>query len=538
MDSMTAKNSISMLKRKLLFFFIVGCKKLILERGTGVFFGAICIIASLGNAQPCSVAGTVGGYPIPKKCFEIVSVLVDACDGSNEGQNEMIRLIIGNKTLAPGLMSVPDYQAGRVNWGFGAQNSFRGFSEGSSSLNMKIDKINQKIANAGSCGHLVFVANSGRIPQLSQLLIITSESFNPDAQDFSDLQDTLYVLVQKSGNTAGHFVNFGTASSREFILNYNTDCGDTVQYDRSKLVKISGAIGGEDGAVVDFDYTGSATYTNYGCRVPAPRIRVVVSPLANPPCGVTEVTVNGTVTGSKCYQWRLENGSFGYFDKPTQLSSKLTIKPSFSGKLKIILQAWGSCAIPVADTLEIVIVPGPMADFEIDSTAKPVYCFKRTDKFGDKWIWGGGNFNWDTGFSSVSWCDSFSPGKHRICLEVIGKTGCKDTLCKEFMVPEVAIEPEDPFFNLANVFTPGEPLDGKNDVWRFPHKGVLEFSVKVYNRWGQLVFESNDPKIGWNGRVMNTGPFLPGGTYVYSIKYRLENSYTAVKNNGVVTLIR
>jgi len=175
-----------------------------------VFFG----YSSNLFAQPCGNSNTIGGYPIPKKCFEIVSVLVDACDGSNEGQNEMIRLVIGSKTIAPGLITVPDFKTGRVNWGDGAQNQFLGFSEGNSSLKLKIDKLNNRIAAAGNCGYLIFVPNSGRIPQRTQALIITSESFNPDAQDFSDLLDTLYVIVHISGNTAGHFVNFGTAVIR------------------------------------------------------------------------------------------------------------------------------------------------------------------------------------------------------------------------------------------------------------------------------------------------------------------------------------
>ena len=173
----------------------------------------LLVVVSSGRnaviAQPCGKTNTIGGYAIPTKCFEIVSILVDACDGSNEGQNEMIRLVVGSKTLAPGLLSVPPFKSGSVNWGDGAQNQFLGFSEGNASLKSKIDKLNGRIAAAGNCGYLIFVPNSGRVPQRSQALIITSESFNPDAQDFSDLQDTLYVIVQKSGNTAGHFVNFG-----------------------------------------------------------------------------------------------------------------------------------------------------------------------------------------------------------------------------------------------------------------------------------------------------------------------------------------
>ncbi|MFM1792004.1 MAG: hypothetical protein RLZZ252_358 [Bacteroidota bacterium] len=489
-------------------------------------------------AQPCGNSNTIGGYPLPKKCFEIVSVLVDACDGSNEGQNEMIRLVIGSKTVAPGLITVPVFKTGRVNWGDGAQNQFLGFSEGNSSLKSKIDKLNNRIAAAGNCGFLIFVPNSGRIPQRSQALIITSESFNPDAQDFSDLQDTLYVIVQKSGNTAGHFVNFGTAANRQFILGYNGDCADTVEYDRGNLVKINGVKGSEDGAVVDFDFDGNTTYTNYGCRVPAPKITVDITPLSAVPCGVTQFNLKGMVKGSNCFQWKLENASFGYFDKSTELSTKLTVKPSYSGKLKVVLQAWGNCAIPVTDTLVIDIQTTPTSDFTIDSSAKPIYCFQRKDIGGVQWKWSGGNFIRDSAITAISWCDSFAEGKHRICLLVTGSSGCKDTQCYEFTVTKEPVTPKEPYLNLANVFTPGDPKDGKNDVWRFPHHGVKAFSVSVYNRWGQLVYQSSNPNDAWNGKVMNTGADLPAGTYVYTLSYQLENSADIVKNNGVVTLIR
>jgi hypothetical protein len=63
------------------------------------------------------------------------------------------------------------------------------------------------IKSAGQCGYLVAVNGNGKLPARARVLIITSESFNPSAHDFSDLQDTLYVLLQKQGNTAGHFVN-------------------------------------------------------------------------------------------------------------------------------------------------------------------------------------------------------------------------------------------------------------------------------------------------------------------------------------------
>ena len=502
-------------------------------------------------AQPCTTGNYIAGHPKPTKCFEIVSILVDACDGSLEGQNEMVRIIVGNKTLVPGLFDVPDYSTGMVNWGTGAQNTFRGFSDGNSSLTSKIATINKSIKDAGNCGHLIFVPSNGRIPQYSQGLIITSESFNATAQDFSDLQDTLYVIIQKSGNTAGHFVNYGTPSTRTFVLLYNGICSDTVTYDRSKLVKINGSAGAEDGAVVNFEYDGKATYVNYGCRVPSPKLSVhILKPLL-PPCGRLNFNLYGVVIGSSCYEWQLESSSFGYFDDSKKLSTVLHVKPSYSGKLKVFLRVWGTCSKPVSDTLILDIVPQPLADFDIDSSNAPTYCFTRKDVNGNSWRWGldlgkdistskpRGALSPDTLTSVKTICSTYAEGVHWVCLEVTGSNGCKDTICKTFEYKVKPPPPTEPFLEIANVFTPGDPKDGLNDEWRFHSWGVIEFEVKVYSRWGQLVYESSDVNARWNGKELNKGVDLPGGSYFYHFRYKLNSYPSELKQvNGVVTLIR
>lgn len=502
-------------------------------------------------AQPCTTGNYIAGHPKPTKCFEIVSILVDACDGSLEGQNEMVRFIVGNKTLVPGLFDVPDYSAGMVNWGAGAQNEFKGFSDGNSSLTSKFTAINKRIRDAGNCGNLIFVPSNGRIPQYSQGLIITSESFNATAQDFSDLQDTLYVVVQKSGNTAGHFVNFGAASNRTFVLIYNGNCADTVSYDRSKLVKMNGSTGSEDGAVVNFEYDGKATYVNYGCRVPSPKISVHILQTIMPPCGVYNFNINGVVSGSSCYEWQLESGSFGYFDDPRKLNTVLHVKPTYSGKLKVFLRGWGTCSKPITDTIVLDIKPQVVADFDIDSSQAPTYCFTRKDVNGNSWRWGldltsdittlkpRGALSPDTITSVKTICKTYTEGLHWVCMEVIGANGCKDTICKSFEYKEKPPQPTEPFLEIANVFTPGEPKDGLNDEWRFSSRGIVDFEVKVYSRWGQLVYESNDVNGRWNGRELNKGAELPGGSYFYHLRYALISNPSEYKQvNGAVTLLR
>jgi len=176
---------------------------------------------------------------------------VDACDGNNEGQNEMLQLITGYKALPANAFSVAKYKSGLVNWG-SSSNPFRGFAAKSNTLNQKINSINQQIKQSQNCGHFILLSHQDFIPPHSKVLIITSTDFNPSAHDFSPLQDTMYVLVQKSGNTAGHFVNYGNSDTRTLILQ-NGNQADTVTYNRSKLLKQNGNKGGEDGAFVLFE---------------------------------------------------------------------------------------------------------------------------------------------------------------------------------------------------------------------------------------------------------------------------------------------
>ena len=73
-----------------------------------------------------------------------------------------------------------------------------------------------------------------------------------------------------------------------------------------------------------------------------------------------------------------------------------------------------------------------------------------------------------------------------------------------------------PVYELPNVFTPNG--DGRND--RFtplsPYRFIKDIDIKIFDRWGLLMFETNDPNINWDGRNMETKEFCPDGTYFYT----------------------
>ncbi len=90
---------------------------------------------------------------------------------------------------------------------------------------------------------------------------------------------------------------------------------------------------------------------------------------------------------------------------------------------------------------------------------------------------------------------------------------------------------------IPTAFTPNG--DGLNDVFeatpQCKYIGLSNFDFRVYNRWGQLVFRSNDIHQGWNGMYKNQE--VPPGVYIYVVNYSLLQN-EPVQQRGTVTLIR
>ena len=86
------------------------------------------------------------------------------------------------------------------------------------------------------------------------------------------------------------------------------------------------------------------------------------------------------------------------------------------------------------------------------------------------------------------------------------------------------------YYDLPNVFTPDN--DGINDIYKpLPYKFVEKIDFKVFNRWGNLVFETSDPEINWDGTDISTGKKLSNGIYYYICDvYEKRLSGTEVRN--------
>ncbi|MBD00379.1 MAG: hypothetical protein CL841_03360 [Crocinitomicaceae bacterium] len=115
------------------------------------------------------------------------------------------------------------------------------------------------------------------------------------------------------------------------------------------------------------------------------------------------------------------------------------------------------------------------------------------------------------------------PGYYTVCLIAANEYNCFDTSCLEITIlPSEIIIP--------NIFSPNNDL--VND--KFVIYGINDlFDIKIYNRWGNLVFDQNPYENDWNGESSN-GIRLSEGQYYYILKNHLEE----VKLNGIVMLVR
>ncbi|MEO5674157.1 MAG: PKD domain-containing protein [Chitinophagales bacterium] len=106
--------------------------------------------------------------------------------------------------------------------------------------------------------------------------------------------------------------------------------------------------------------------------------------------------------------------------------------------------------------------------------------------------------------------------------------------CKLFDTVTITVV-EDPLVIFPNGFTPNN--DGTNDYFRPLVFGLFETELfDVFNRWGQLVYTTNDISVGWNGKFNGKNSEI--GTYVYYLKGKSSTTGKSYFLKGNVTLLR
>ncbi len=137
---------------------------------------------------------------------------------------------------------------------------------------------------------------------------------------------------------------------------------------------------------------------------------------------------------------------------------------------------------------------------------------------------------WSIAGNVVTW--PFAPakeGRYRVLHTITDSiTGCSDTAS----VVLIVIGDED--IRMANVFTPNG--DSLNDVFNFVGSGIRNSNLKIFNRWGEKLFESDDQRHGWNGKTYG-GVICPEGVYFWQMYVQMQSGKKSYYS-GTVTLLR
>ncbi len=125
-----------------------------------------------------------------------------------------------------------------------------------------------------------------------------------------------------------------------------------------------------------------------------------------------------------------------------------------------------------------------------------------------------------------------SNGNFKYYIEALEGTG-NPYLCTDSSFSNVAEATQPPLFFIPNAFAP----NGYNKIFipQTVFVDAQDYQFTVYNRWGQIVFETTDLHTGWDGTF--EGELLPLGVYVYHFQYKNSEGNT-IEKRGTVTLIR
>lgn len=501
---------------------------------------------------------------IPTSCFEIESILVDAC-GDPEGENEMVRFKVGPNSLNTAAMV--------VDW---PNNSWLGTCQDGTTA----AKVTQLNATITSCG-LLLEPVGGLLPAGASVILVSSTNFNAAANSFAGLSDTVYIVFQCAGNTSGHFANATGSGTRNLAIDFGPTCSDNVSYNCGQLVDVfgnTGAMGAttdRDGAAVVYNWQGNGTYINNGCTAPINSLMVDAG-INETACEGDTIQLNGQVVGNYTnVYWSGGNGSWINND---QLSSQYVVGAGDPGTNYLLLNIT-TCNGSLTDTLWILSNPPPvittqppavtnlcsglevfldagiggpfiwstgettntisvnssgiyyvnavnicgvfsdtvffnvnesdvLASFYVDSLigAAPLMVnFTNQSNGADSYEWSFG----DEGTSSVD-SPTFSflhPGEHLVILTATNNGGCSDTA--SIMITVLACEGK---VYIPNSFSPN--LDEINPIFYISSNCAYKTKTTIFDRWGNEIFSWTDIAQGWNG-LNAASKELPIGIYTY-----------------------
>ncbi len=239
--------------------------------------------------------------------------------------------------------------------------------------------------------------------------------------------------------------------------------------------------------------------------------------------------VNNSLTdgGIAFVKWEFGDASFSNDENPIH-----SFRNSNFYTISLEIETEFGCSGFIEKENFIQVMESPLARFSMSDnkvsllSSEIIFTNLSDENLYFEWDFDNGIINLEDRVVSNSFSET---GLFEVLLYVENEFGCKDEL-----IHEVVVEEEFSVF-VPTAFTPNN--DGLNDVFEVKVNGVYSFEMKIYNRWGEMVYFSDNIDHGWDGKESLSNDVIENGTYLYHIYVTDDNEKPWVYN-GELNLMK
>ena len=397
------------------------------------------------------------------------------------------------------------------------------FGSGSSNVN-----ISPTAFLVDNCQHIYVAGWGGAV----------NSSFNPatgtvddmplsaDAfQSSTDGSDFYLIVLNTDADSLIYATYFGGAVSDEHVD------GGTSRFDKQGVVYeavCAGCGGGDDFPTTEgvVSNTNNASNCNLGVfkfqLAEPPTLAVIdADPLSG--CSPLDIDFTNNSINAVGVQWDFGTGEFSTDDNPSYTYDS-------PGEYEVTLVAYvpNVCSVNDTDQITIEVYGYPTAGFSMAPDPGSIYTatlFSDLSIDAVTWDWDfgdGGNSTEQNPLHTYA-----ETGSYLVCLTVENEFGCEAKICDSIDIIAESL------LDIPNAFSPNN--DGVNDIYFPVNYGLENFEFRIYNRWGELIFETSDPAKGWDGIYKGEEQELDVYVYVISgngldgIPYYRQGNFTLVR---------
>jgi gliding motility-associated-like protein len=247
---------------------------------------------------------------------------------------------------------------------------------------------------------------------------------------------------------------------------------------------------------------------------------------AGPGCVPFNIIFDNSSIGGRTYFW-----DFGDGTTSTDMNPEHEFANVGNYTVKLVVIDSNTCNIIDSTTIPVVVNPVPTANFNatpMPPTENTPTTFYNFSTGGTRYVWlfGDGDSTIRTTMDTVMHQYN-ATGTFNACLVTYNQFECFDSVCHNVQALII------PRLDVPNAFTPGR--NGINSMVHVAGFGIGRMTWRIYNRWGQVVFETNNRKSGWDGTFK--GQHQPMDVYAYTLDVEFTDG-TKARKTGDITLIR